>query len=639
MSDPDIPSRPDGERPRFLPALDYIPDEMQEDAPIGDPEDDTSPQGQRGRDRFRSGLRVPLAALGFLGAVALVGLLIARGDVSAQKAPDAPASAAASGVSPIPAGEAYSFKQLDIHPDRMHGQYFAGAFLTSGTPEAGGEGDMMSDFRWRLEMFRKAYGVDDNFTIRAYDGRTGRELDSVTLTGLRNAYRASGSVNWDEVNRARRSATTELRKKWQAAGIPRKDITIRWGYKDNSLEARGRDDHFVEYEAQLARRLGLSLLTTEIGTVETFNQDHLISSAGARSRYQMMPDILSMFNVERYNVPLAGGGSVAVAEELHPLLSMEPALMLVRAYSNAVGHELPGISAYHAGVANIHKLYREYLRANPLAVRSNLHVSDAYMWGITDGFEKVDAVSSFGPHSRIYVLKAYGALRATETQVIEPGVTARVERVQIRPGESVTLERILSALESVDGRLNWSYADGDSPYERFRQLNPHIKLPMAPGASGVPARGNLVLSAAAGDEPIRFFLPAGAVDAMKRTGLDVIGEFTSFDEDTFVLDPSEITPTDREYAALVEDIGQFGFTRTNKARLETLYSSMRALARQNPDSRYRQTQSKIIGIHRMFWRTDAFESLLSTRENLLSINPLDLRNDSLASGPLPAPIF
>ncbi|OZC04421.1 hypothetical protein BSZ36_16395 [Rubricoccus marinus] len=612
---------------------------MQEETAVGDPEDDTSPQGRRGRDLFRSGLRIPLAALAFLGAVALVGTLVARGDVAAQKAPDSPASAAAPAAPPIAAGEAYAFRQLDIHPDRMHGKYFAGAFLTDASPEAAAEGDMMSDFRWRLEMFRKAYGVDDNFTIRAYDGRNGRELDAVTLTGMRNAYRASGSVNWDEVNRARRTATTELRQKLQAAGIPRKDIVIRWGYKDNSLEARSRDNHFVEYEAQLARRLGLSLLTTEIGTVETFNQDHLISSAGARSRYQMMPDILSMFNVERYNVPLAGGGSVGVAEELHPLLSMEPALMLVRAYSNAVGHELPGISAYHAGVANIHKLYREYLRANPLAVRSNLHVSDAYMWGITDGFEKVDAVSSFGPHSRIYVLKAYGALRATEDQVIDPSETARVERVQVRAGERVTLERILAALESVDQRLDWSYADGDTAYERFRQLNPHIKLPMAPGTSGVPDRGNLVLTSAAGGEPIRFFLPAGAVEAMKRTGLDVIGEMTSFDEDTFVLDPSEVTPTDREYQALVDDIGQFGFTRANKARLETLYSSMNALARQNPDSRYRQTQSKIIGIHRMFWRTSAFESLVSTRENLLSINPLDLRNDSLASGPLPAPIF
>ena len=631
MSDPDA-------RPRFLPALDYVPDPIEEETSDTAPDDDPSPQGRSGRERLRQSLRLPLVALTFLGAIALLGTLVARGDVAAQKAPDAPA-AAAPPAAPIAQGEAYAFRQLGIHPDRLFGAYFAGAFLTDADSDASGEFDMMADFRWNLEMFRKAYGVDDNFTIRAYDARTGRELEVVTLTALRNDYRATGRVDWDEVNRARRDATTQLRQKWQAAGVPRPDITIRWGYADQSLEARERDDPFVEYEVQLARRLGLSLLATEIGTVETFNQDWLVSSAKARSRYQMMPDILEMFDVERYSVPVAGGGTVEVAEELHPLLSMEPALMLVRAYSNAVGHELPGISAYHTGVGNIHKLYREYLKAHPLAVRSDQHVSDAYMWGVTDGFEQVDAVSSFGPASRVYVLKAYGALRATENQVIDPAKTAHVERVQIRPGESITLERLLSALEPVERRLDWSYADGDTEYERFRQLNPHIKLPMAPGTSGVPARGNLVLTSSAGGEPVRFFLPAGATAALQRVGMDVIGEVTEFDHDTFLLEPGEVTPTDREYASLVESIGRFGFTRANKARLESLYSRMQALARQNPDSRYRQTQAKIIGIHRMFWRTSAFESLLATREALLSINPLDLRNDSLASGPLPAPIY
>ena len=633
MSDSD--ARP----PRFLPPLEHAPNPIQEEASGATPDGDESPQGRTGRERFLASLRLPLAAVAFLGAVAVLGALLARGDVSAQRAPDGAAGAAPADPE-VPAGEPYSFRQLNVHPDRMHGAYFAGAFLTETDAARGADGpDMMADFRWRLEMFRKAYGVDDNFTIRAYDGRTGRQLDVLTLTDLRNDYRATGRADWDAVNRARRTATAGLRDKWMAAGVPRKDIVIRWGYADNSLEARQRDNPFIEYEVQLARRLGLSLLATEIGTVETFNQDWLISSAGARSRYQMMPDILNLFDVERYRIPVASGGSVDVAEELHPLLSMEPAMMLVRAYSNAVGHELPGVSAYHTGVANIHKLYREYLRANPLAVRGDQHVSDAYMWGVTDGFERVDAVSSFGPHSRIYVLKAYGALRATESQVIDPSETARVERVQIRPGERITLERLLGALEPVEGRLNWSYAEGETAYERFRELNPHIKLPAAPGAAGVPSRGNLVLTYAAGDEPIRFFLPAGAADALRRVGVDALGEVTPFDEDTFLVDDAEVTATDREYAALVEDIGDFGFTRTNKARLERLYTQMRAMARENADSRYRQTQAKIIGIHRTFWRTNAFNDLVSTREALLSINPLDLRNDSLASGPLPAPIF
>ncbi|HIG75815.1 MAG TPA: hypothetical protein EYQ24_14900 [Bacteroidetes bacterium] len=635
MSDPDA-------RPRFLPALDYVPDEVQEEPQTVAPEEDPSPEGERGRSRFRASLRLGMLAVGFLGMVGVVGTLVARGDVAAQRAPDSPSSASAIAAPPseaIEAGEPFSFRQLDVHPDYRFGEFFGGAFLTDAAAEEDGEFDMMADFRFRLEMFRKAYGVDDNFTIRAYDARNGQPLDVVTLTSLRNEYRATGQVNWDEVNRARRTATTELRRSLQARGIPRSEIVIRWGYADNTLESRERDAPFIAYEVQLARRLGLSLLATEIGTVETFNQDWLVSSAGARSRYQMMPDILELFNVERYNVPLASGGTVQVAEELHPLLSMEPALMLVRAYSNAVGHELPGVSAYHTGVANIHKLYREYLKAHPLAVRSEQHVSDAYMWGVTDGFEQVDAVSSFGPHSRIYVLKAYGALRATEAQLIDPSETARVERVQIAEGERITLERLLEALEPVERRLNWSYADGETAYQRFRQLNPHIKLPMAPGTSGVPANGNIVLTAEAGGDPVRFFLPAGADAALKRVGLDVLGTVTPFNDETFAVDRNEITPTDREYEALVEDIGEFGFTRGNKARLERLYSQMRALARQNPDSRYRQTQAKIIGIHRTFWRTSTFESLLQTRENLLTINPMDLRNDSLASGPLPAPIY
>ncbi|MEM6326869.1 MAG: hypothetical protein AAF791_07085, partial [Bacteroidota bacterium] len=514
-------------------------------------------------------------------------------------------------------------------------------FLTEADAEGEpGVFDMKADFRFRLEMFRKAYGVDDNFTIRAYDARNGQQLDIVTLTDLRNDYRATGRVNWDEVNRARRTATGALRQRLQDQGIPRREIIIRWGYADNTLEARERDDPFIAYEIQLARRLGLSLLATEIGTVETFNQDRLVSSAGARSRYQMMPDILELFNVERYELPLAGGGRVEVKEEHHPLLSMEPALMLVRAYSNAVGHELPGVSAYHTGVGNIHKLYREYLRAHPLAVRSEQHVSDAYMWGVTDGFEQVDAVSSFGPHSRIYVLKAYGALRATESQLLDPDETARVERVQMAPGERITLDRLLEALEPVERRLNWSYADAETAYERFRQLNPHIRLPMAPGTSRVPAGGNIVLAAEAGGDPVRFFLPAGASDALRRVGLDVFGDVVAFDDDTYLVDDAEITPTDREYDALVEDIGRFGFTRGNKARLERLHGAMQAMARQNPESRYRQTQAKIIGIHRMYWRTRAFNALVEARETLLTINPLDLRDDSLASSaPLPAPIY
>ena len=588
---------------------------------------------------FRAGVRLPLIVAGSVLAVALGTVLMADGDLAAQRAPEGAAEAVRmpAPVQQPAAGEAYTFRGLDIHPDRLHREYFAGAFMGDADSDSDAA-DHVADFRWRLEMFRKAYGVDDNFTVRVLDERTGKDLETFTLRALRDEYEATGRADWDAVNRERRTATAALRSKWQAYGIPRENIVIRWGYANQTLEARERDEPFLEHEAQLARRLGLSLLATEIGTVETFNQDHLVSSAGARSRYQMMPDILNMFDIERYELSTAGGRTVKVAEERHPLLSMEPYMMLVRAYSNAVGHELPGVSAYHTGVANIHKLYREYLRANPMAVRTDQHVSDAYMWGVTEGFEAVDAVSSFGPHSRVYVLKAYGALRGAENELVDPSKTAHVEMVQVRPGASLQLSRLLDALEPHERRLDWSYAaDENGQYERFRALNPHIALPAARGGE-TPASGDLRLVPFAGDDPVRFFLPAGATEALQRVGIDSVRPLLVFDEDTFTLDPSEVTRTDTAYEALVRDIGQFGFSRANKARLERTFDQMNALARQNPDSRYRQTQAKIVRIHRMFWRTSAFDALMRTRETLVALDPLELTTDSVARA-FPAPLF
>ena len=333
----------------------------------------------------------------------------------------------------------------------------------------------------------------------------------------------------------------------------------------------------------------------------------------------MMPDIMNMFNVENYTLGVASGGTVQVREEYHPLLSMEPSLMLVRAYSNAVGHELPGISAYHTGPGNIAKLYREYIRANPGEARGQ-HVSDAYMWGVTDGFERVDAVSSFGPQSRVYVLKAYGALRATEDQLIDPADTFRGERVRIRDGETVSLSRILTALEPHARRLEWGPAEGTSMYEKFRDINPHIDLPRGSG-TGVPASGDLRLVATSGGDPVRFFLPAGATAVLRRVGLDVIGEAEPFDEETYLLDPAEVTATDREYAQLVSDTGRFGFTRANKNRLDRIHDRLQTLASQNPDSRYRQTQAKVARIHRSVWQTANFRELIATTETLLSVDP------------------
>ncbi len=604
--------------PPFRPLPDYVDAESDAlGAPL-DPDDDASPQAAEGRQSLKDAARVPLAILGGLVAAGLFVFALLGDEIqAASPRTPTPANAEAAPVVPMSPDDPYTFAGLDIHPDRLYGQYFAGAFSGSA-PAADAQGHL-SDFLWRLEMYKNAYGVDDNFTIRVLDDRTGKTLEVQQIRSARDRFSGSGQADWDAVNRERRTVTTGLRQKWQDYGIPRDNIVIRWGYKDQTLEARGRDDRYITYEVNLARRLGLSVLATEIGTVETFNQDKLVSSAGARSRYQMMPDILRMFDVEQYSIPVASGGSVEVKEEHHPLLSMEPYMMLVRAYANSVGHELPGISAYHTGPGNIFKLYREYLRANPGLARDGKHVSDAYMWGVTDGFEQVDAVSSFGPHSRAYVLKAYGSLRATEDNRVDPSETIHAERVRIRPGASATLSQILTALEPHARRLDWGPIEGATLYEKFRDLNPQIALPASNG--DVPASGNLRLTASSGDIPVRFFLPAGATGVLRRVGLDVIGESAPFNERTFLLDASERTQTDRDYERLVADTGNFGFTRSAQRRMERIHDQLQVEASENPDSRYRQTQAKVARIHRSIWRTESFRSLVATTETLLSVDP------------------
>ncbi|MEO0560311.1 MAG: hypothetical protein AAF170_19255 [Bacteroidota bacterium] len=622
-----MPSSSD--HPAFRPLPDLAPEDSQRQLESDPP----PPSGPH------LSARLSMLVFGLIGGLVLVGVLATNADGQSNTEPmrEAPPERMAA-LPPAEPGDAFSFRSLDIHPDRLHGEYFAGAFAGSDVP-GGAVDPVANDFLWRLDMYKNAYGVDDNFTVRVIDERTGETLEVATLNEVRDSFNGRGQAAWDGVNRHRRVLTRSLREKWEAYGIPKSSIVIRWGYKDQTAEARERDTPYIEYETQLARRLGLSVLATEIGTVETFNQDKLVSSAGARSRYQMMPDILRMFNVEQYSLRAASGATIRVREEHHPLLSMEPAMMLVRAYANAVGHELPGISAYHTGPGNIFKLYGQYLRAHPELVQARgKHVSDAYMWGVTDGFERVDAVSTFGPQSRVYLLKAYGSLRATEREAIDPGTTRRVERVQVRPGTSTTLSRILTALEGKDRRLTWG-ADlrGRPLYERFRALNPHMDLPVSPTGE-VPAAGDVRFTASADNEPVRFFLPAGATTVLRRVGLDVIGSVTAFDEDIFLLDDSEITRTDREYAKLVEDVGRFGFTRANQGRMERIHDALQDLASQQPDSRYRQTQAKIARIHRSIWRTKAFRDLVAATEALYATNPrVRMDRDDMAQTEQPVP--
>ncbi|MEP0546148.1 MAG: hypothetical protein ABJF88_04395 [Rhodothermales bacterium] len=576
-----------------------------------------------------SARRIEWLAFLLIVAFGLFVFVATRSDLVAQVAPIPTAdetaaadSAAAPEEAPLIPNSPFTLTALDVHPDRLYASYLSNAFIEAPDPA---QSDVtLDDFRAQLDIYTKRQGVDDNFSIRVLDNRTGKTLEVFTLAAQRDRYEETGNANWDQVDRLRRDATNTLVRKWAARGIPKPNVAIRWGRANQVAEARDRELRTIEYEIRYARQLGLSLLMTEIGTVETFNQDWMVSPVGARSRYQMMPDILELFDINSYTLS-SPGGTVQVREELSPLLSMQSAFLLVRGYANSVGHEIPGISAYHTGPGNIFHLYQTYLRANAgNANISDKNVIDAYMWGVTDGFERVRKQSSFGPHSRAYVLQAYGSLRAVEDKEIDPSETIRAEFVSVDPGASITLEALLNALQPHDARLDWGYdVTSGNLYERFRLLNPHIDLPASTGDGpvSVPAAGNVTFTATSGGDRVRFFLPYGASDVLNRIGTDVLNDdaLFRFDETAFA-DPArngDQTPYDRAYTQLVDDIAQFGFTGSNQRKLGALYTKMQELAEENP-TQYRRAQAKIITIHRRTWMTQAFRDLSGAVANVLA---------------------
>ncbi|MEM6784608.1 MAG: hypothetical protein AAF624_12840 [Bacteroidota bacterium] len=507
----------------------------------------------------------------------------------------------------------YTFSGLPQHPDQMYPAVAANVFLADpADPTFAQQPRSIQEFRQLLDLYEKRQGHDDNFTIRVFDGRTNETLEIHELVTERSRYEQNGWANWDRNNQLRRAETRRLVDKYVRRGIPRDEVKIRWGYANQVAEARGRELSTIHYEIALADQLGLSLLATEIGTVETFNQDMLVSPAGARSRYQMMPDVLRRFDVRRYRLS-AGEGHVDVREEHHPLLTLEPAFVFLRGYVNSVGHEIPGISAYHTGPGNIFRLYQAYMQSQAGRSLDHKSVVDAYMWGVTDGFERVKRQSSFGNHSRAYVLQAYGSLRATEHEWLDPTETLEAERVRLRDGERITLADLLARLDAHNDRLDWStVTDLGSSYERFRALNPHIALPASEDGS-VPARGNLRFTARVGQAPVQFFLPLGASNVLARTGrtlLDPASTFV-FDRNTFRSGPADRTSADDAYDRLIADIAAFGFTESNLSRLRNLRSQFYALAEANPTA-FRQRQAEIIRIHSQVWGTRAWRDLVGS---------------------------
>ncbi len=529
------------------------------------------------------------------------------------------------------------------HPDRLFRPYFGTASPNPSSKDP--RHRLIEPFRDLLTIFMKRQGEDDNFTIRVYDNRDGTPLEVFTLTEERRKYQQTRTFNWRVIDKLRRAHTKRLVEKYEQLGYPKEAISAKWGRRNQVRKAREREAPFIHYEMRLARYLGLSLLATEIGTVETFNQDSLVSSVGARGRYQMMPYIMRQSNIHHYKLQTSFGKKIDVYEELHPLLTMEPAFTLLRSYVNAVGHEIPGISAYHTGPGNIFKVYTMFLNQAGDLHTANTTVLDAYIWALTEGFETVSSGTSFKTHSQGYVPAGYGALRAVEDLPIDTTLTLEVERLQLKEGASVYLGELLATLVKSGAHLRW--ARGTSSlglYERFRHLNPHFELPPAQTDGGVPPEGNVLLVDAIDDAPVRFFLPLRASGILKRQGLDIIDEEASFrfDNNTFRL-PTEgvVTEWDESYRRLVREAGRFGFTQDHRRRLGRLAQQFEMLAARNP-SHYRALQLSIIKEHERLWAYkgwDAVAAAAASMQGTIKLTPVDPRPaDTTAKPPAPAPV-
>ena len=520
-----------------------------------------------------------------------------------------------------PANPMVTFAQMPLHPHNLYKPYLSGEVIGDATADA--RLQLIQPFRQFMTLYEQRQGQDDNFTIRVVDDRSGETLERFVLENERAAFKERGRADWHSIDQKRRTETSRLVQKWAAKGVPRDAVTVKWGRANQVREARERELPYILYEVRLARYLGLSLLATEIGTVETFNDDRLISSVGARSRYQMMPYILRQRGINQYTLRTGGGQNVQVVEEWHPLLTMEPAFMTLRGYANAVGHEIPGISSYHTGPGNIYNVYRMYLTEGQRFYTPEAGVMDAYMWALTEGYPTVSNKTSFKTYSRGYVASIYGSLLATDSLPIDTTDMYRADRVQLQEGQEIFLSQLLHTLRDAD--LDWGSAAGDSlsNYERFRRLNPHMSLPRA-GASdaAVPLNGDVRLTATAAGSPVRFFLPLGALRVLRQQKPDLINPSATFRYDGRTFEPSarDVTLWDREYANLVRASEQFEFTYENRSKLERLAAKFEELAAESPTF-YRLAQLDAIRTHRSMWRTGVWEKLADTAQAVKGTTP------------------
>lgn len=534
-----------------------------------------------------------------------------------QQFAEVPSIIEAEDVKPIPVRESarpFTFKESDDHPDKRFHPYLGTSneeFPNSSSAA------LIPKFRDLLDIYVVRQGQDDNFTVRMLDMRDGSTLEVYTLWDEKRAFEATGTADWPAIDKKRSAQTKRLVRKHEQLGVSRRNIGAKWGRRNQVFEARKAEQPFIEYEIRLARYLGLSLLATEIGTVETFNQDWMISRVGARGRYQMMPFNLRKSKLHRYKLQTAYGKQIWVYEERHPLLTMEPAFRLLRGYVNAVGHEIPGLSAYHTGPGNLYKVYQMYLTANADHLDIHTSVMDAFMWAVTDGYSTVSRKTNFKGYSRGYVPSGYGALRAVESMPIDTSLSIRTERVQLKTGETLYLSHLLKALGESGVSLDWGIGTASHGlYERFRRLNPHFRLPDGPEDGGIPGRGDVRLVSKSGSAAVRFFLPLQAAEVLAQAGIDVLDESASFRFDGDAYSPvaqGEKTRADVEYEALVRTIEQYGFTLEKRAQLKRLLTEFEELAEKTP-THYRLTQLEIIKTHHQLWNFAGWEKLAkSTR--------------------------
>jgi hypothetical protein len=538
--------------------------------------------------------------------------------------PVAPVPSSPAPAEPVPV---VTFNSLGEHP------------RTAFDLERSGKFSYHAAFDRMLERFAVRQGVDDNFTVRVYDNRTDEVLEVFELDSTRALYDQRDSTNWTAVDQERRRVTKLLLDKYESAGVPRDDLSVRWGRANQIRESFERNEPYLQYEVRLARWLDLSLLATQIGTVETFNQPKLVSPAGARGQYQMMPYMLHKFGIQQYDLRTEAGTHIEVREEHHPLLTMKPALLLVRAYSNAVGHELPGVSAYHSGPGNIFNLLRYFLiEHDPSAFNEPRTVADGYLWALTDGFPLVSDRTSFGFYSRGYVPAAFGSLRALEDQVVDTTQTISAEQVQLKPQSELLLGDLLRAIQEDSTRV--SSDDRRSvvaSYEEFRRLNPHFDLPRVIEGEEIPAEANVWLTARSEGHAVQFFLPRGAVEALRAVGVDVVdtNHVKHFDDRTYHSGAyaKDSTEWDRAYTELVNRVRRFGFTHAHREQLDTIAVHMEHLAEERPTP-FREAQARIVQIHQQMWDSRPWRRLadvVAAREGSYIVPPraLDLPRQEL----------